>query len=621
MIAHHLERSGWHVSVANIRECDEFGASVVDVDAEPEKLTLPFWTKWIVPLILPIIVVTPAISNKNLRQALSAYGKEHSLTNSILQEARTEAKAQLFGVAEENVKYAEGMKLELEKHGHVFELMYTSRKETLRNVERLVIGEELLRVKSATNGTLDRDERRQFWSKWKADNYTLLVNQLGFKTQALRFLHGVFFMPSFSQKTVPELQTLFMADACHLNFGKYTMFACYGVTANANMLPVGFAIIFGNENGASWKEFWRFIVRTHPSINRADITIVTDQDKGSKGAIEEVMQSVGHFFCSWHRRKNIILQCGGSSGQIPYSALWVYNKLVECRSVEHFNKLHNQYFPQMNLKDLQYLNSVPNTLQYAVKRCKQGAYMFHRTMSQGSEVMNAVNREIGARTTVCPVNATMLTINMECHRYKMQQTSAWALENELSPRGEQEYREVFDGINYQEFTINIVDRGNEAWECSVMRRLVSTAQRHTVIIPKDLTKGSYFGQCTCGLAKRDAIPCEHMAALVVSFCISVLTRHNIMLFWWKRAQWQEQFCWEVTAECYANMEVVRADYEADDTICYCPAWSAPNKAERPPKGKRKLSALEIAQGNKRKPKHLTRFCQICRGFSHRTIDC
>jgi hypothetical protein len=158
-----------------------------------------------------------------------------------------------------------------------------------------------------------------------------------------------------------------MADACHLNFGKYTMFAYYGVTENANMSPVGFAIIFGNENGASWKEFWHFTVRTHPSINRANITIVTDQDKGSKGAIEEVMQSVGHFFCLWHRGKNIILQCGGSSGQIPYSALWVYNKLVECRSVEHINKLCDQYFPQMNSKDLQYLNSVPDTSQYAVK--------------------------------------------------------------------------------------------------------------------------------------------------------------------------------------------------------------------------------------------------------------
>ena len=156
---------------------------VEDVDAEPEKITSPFRTKWITQLILPIILGTPSISNKNLRQTLSAYGKDHSLTDSILQEARTEAKAQLFGVAEENVRYAEGMKSELEKDGHVVELMYTSRKDTLRNVEWLVIGEEMIHLKSATNGTLNKDERRQFWSKWKTDNYALLINQLGFKTQ------------------------------------------------------------------------------------------------------------------------------------------------------------------------------------------------------------------------------------------------------------------------------------------------------------------------------------------------------------------------------------------------------------------------------------------------------
>jgi len=118
-----------------------------------------------------------------------------------------------------------------------------------------VVGEELIRLKNETNGSLDREAHRQFWSQWKMDHYALLINQLGFKTQDSQFFHGVFFTPSFTKKTVPKLQTLFMADACHLNFGKYTLFVCYGVTANANMSPVGFAIIFGNENGASWKEF------------------------------------------------------------------------------------------------------------------------------------------------------------------------------------------------------------------------------------------------------------------------------------------------------------------------------------------------------------------------------
>ena len=82
---------------------------------------------------------------------------------------------------------------------------------------------------------------------------------------------------------------------------------------------------------------------------------------------------------------------------------------------------------------------------------------------------------------------------------------AWLLNNKLTLRGDKEYSEVFDGINYRDFTINILDRGDEAWECTVIRRLVSMAAKHKVIIPKDPMKGSYFGQCTCGLSKHDAV--------------------------------------------------------------------------------------------------------------------
>jgi len=49
-----------------------------------------------------------------------------------------------------------------------------------------------------------------------------------------------------------------------------------------NMSPVGFAIIFGNENTSSWKEYWWFILETHPSIDRGEVTKITDQDKGSR---------------------------------------------------------------------------------------------------------------------------------------------------------------------------------------------------------------------------------------------------------------------------------------------------------------------------------------------------
>ncbi len=156
-------------------------------------------------------------------------------------------------------------------------------------------------MKAKDNITLDKEGRSAYWNNtWKKENYVLLVNQLGYKTTIGHFLRGVFYVPSFTKATVPELQTVFMADACHLNLRKNTMFSCYGVTANANMSPVGFAIIFGNENASSWKDFWQFILCTHPSINRGEVTIILDQDKVIKSAIEEVLQSAGHFFCSWH---------------------------------------------------------------------------------------------------------------------------------------------------------------------------------------------------------------------------------------------------------------------------------------------------------------------------------
>ncbi len=92
---------------------------------------------------------------------------------------------------------------------------------------------------------------------------------------------------------------------------------------------------------------------------------------------------------------------------MPYSALWAFNKLSKCRSVAQWERERDGYFLKMHPKDLRYLNSVADASQYAVKCCKaaDNIYMFHRTTLQGSEVMNAVNREICSRIAMCPVNA------------------------------------------------------------------------------------------------------------------------------------------------------------------------------------------------------------------------
>ncbi len=114
------------------------------------------------------------------------------------------------------------------------------------------------------------------------DNSEILVKQLGWNSDNVSFLDGVLFAPSFVQRTSPHLQKTYMADACHLNFGKYTLFSCYSVTANLNMSPVGFAIIFRNENTSNWTKFWEYVSKLHPSMNSGYITIITNQDKCQK---------------------------------------------------------------------------------------------------------------------------------------------------------------------------------------------------------------------------------------------------------------------------------------------------------------------------------------------------
>ncbi len=168
----------------------------------------------------------------------------------------------------------------MEKLGHFVTLSFTYQKETIQNVEKIIIADEVLRQKEAHLDELAPHKRRAFVTKWMNDNSKILVKQLGWKSDNVLFLDGVLFAPSFVQRTVPHLQKTYMADACHLNFGKYTLFSCYGVTANSNMSPVGFAIIFGNENTSNWTKFWEYVLKLHPSMNSGYITIITDQDKG-----------------------------------------------------------------------------------------------------------------------------------------------------------------------------------------------------------------------------------------------------------------------------------------------------------------------------------------------------
>ncbi len=281
--ASHLVTKRWLVTRCEIYDTESAG------DTQPNthqhgSCSL-FRTNMIVRLIATTIAKTPIVSNKVLRNILEPSGKAYCFTENILQNSRTKACKLIFGVPEENVGYASFLKDELEKLDHFVLLSFTNQKETIKNLEKIIIADEVLRQKDAHLEDLAPNNRRAFVSNWMNDNSKILLKQLGWNFDNVSFLDRVMFAPSFVQKTVPHLQKMYMADACHLNFGKYTLFSCYGVTANSNMSPVGFAIIFGNENTSNWTKFWEYVLKLHPSINSGYIIIITDQDKGQKNTI------------------------------------------------------------------------------------------------------------------------------------------------------------------------------------------------------------------------------------------------------------------------------------------------------------------------------------------------
>jgi hypothetical protein len=193
----------------------------------------------------------------------------------------------------------------------------------------------------------------------------------------------------------------------------------------------------------------------------------------------------------------------------------------------------------------------------------------------------------------------------------------------LMSRGEVEYDKVFSNISSFDFTIN-VSEGLLDYICLV-RRHVNFKSRvgGTVTIPKEPIRGSYFGKCMCGLDTCDAVLCEHMAAVVISSRIPLLARENIMLCWWRTYHLKKQFPKEVLAECHVSIETMCEDGQPNNKIMYCPSWSALYKAGRLKKNERRKTVLEKAGATKvtRKPKLMTKFCQLCHKSSHLTNDC
>jgi hypothetical protein len=125
-------------------------------------------------------------------------------------------------------------------------------------LEHVVLSDQI-RKNKAEGMLMLKGEKIEFITKWKLMNKDVLEDgglggpKLG--AVPLKFFSAILFSTSGARKAVPFLQLVFQADACHMNFGKYTLYSCYGTTANCDTYQVAFRILFGNEDKEGWKLF------------------------------------------------------------------------------------------------------------------------------------------------------------------------------------------------------------------------------------------------------------------------------------------------------------------------------------------------------------------------------
>ena len=256
-----------------------------------------------------------------------------------------------------------------------------------------------------------------FLSKWLSDNKVNIDKQMGVGT-GNKYLAGILFTTSIFKNIVPLLQNVIQSDGCHVNFGKYTIYSAYGSTVDGTMFPISFAILFGNETKVGWGTFWEFTIHHYPCLNHPDITIITDQDKGSIAAIREHVPNTHHFHCFWHWKGNVLKNCQG--GEKVNGGWWFFNQLVNCKNSEEMNKCHEENEVNVPAYALQYLARVNDNGQYPGACCDMGqdVFMYRRSASLGNESMNCANKQARERHGVDVVVATMLIlIQLECNRF------------------------------------------------------------------------------------------------------------------------------------------------------------------------------------------------------------
>ena len=106
--------------------------------------------------------------------------------------------------------------------------------------------------------------------------------------------------------------------------------------------------------------------------------------------------------------------------------------------------------------------------------------------------------------------------------------------------------DAFQRVKVRDYNIEIATEADTY--CCVVNRL-TLSNKHTTRIPGNVTNGSFFGTCNCGVSQVVGLPCQHTIAVCKSGRIDGLNESNVMPFWesnvmpywWHTSHWHKQY--------------------------------------------------------------------------------
>ena len=186
------------------------------------------------------------------------------------------------------------------------------------------------------------------------------------------------------------------------------------VTANRNILGLGYSFRFDTENELAWQDFFKFLKGTFPSLDDEEGVSISDGDKGISSAHHKQFPSRGTFRCYEHKKLNILQHVVGLGRVERRDAIASYKKCVQAVTDHEFDAAWAIMPPSARG-----LFPLAQWAQYFPVKCKQTLHGWYT-----SSVAESENNSIETARMQDPFNALVTLAEQFAERLAKQQQLA-----------------------------------------------------------------------------------------------------------------------------------------------------------------------------------------------------